>query len=92
MFYSPALLSIDAAIAGEGIALAKGKWVQDDLSAGRLVQPFEDILHSEFDYYLVYPKGTTSARVTLFRKWLFEMQGLCVVSKISSTTNSIAHS
>ena len=92
MFYSPALLSIDAAIAGEGIALAKGKWVQDDLSAGRLVQPFEDILHSEFDYYLVYPQGTTSARVTLFRKWLFEMQGLCVVSKISSTTNSIAHS
>ena len=34
MFYTPALLAIDAAIAGEGIALAKGKWVQDDLSAG----------------------------------------------------------
>ena len=92
MFYTPALLAIDAAIAGEGIALAKGKWVQDDLSAGRLVQPFKDILHSEFDYYLVYPQGTASARVTLFRQWLFETQGLPVVSEISSTANSIANS
>ena len=92
ILYTPALLAIDAAVAGEGIALAKGKWVQDDLSAGRLVQPFEDILHSEFDYYLVYPQGTASSRVTLFRKWLFEMQGLCVVSEISSTATSNAHS
>jgi LysR family glycine cleavage system transcriptional activator len=92
MFYTPALLAIDAAIAGEGIALAKGKWVQDDLSAGRLVQPFEDFLHSEFDYYLVYPQGTASAKVTLFRQWLFETQGLPVLSEISSTANSIANS
>lgn len=92
MFYTPALLAIDAAIAGEGIALAKGKWVQDDLSAGRLVQPFEDILHSEFNYYLVYPQGAASTKVTIFRQWLFETQGLPVLSEISSSTNSIAHS
>ena len=91
MFYTPALLAIDAAIAGEGIALAKEKWVQDDLSAGRLVQPFEDVLHSEFNYYLVYPQGAASAKVTIFRQWLFEMQGLHVVSEISLTANSITH-
>jgi len=92
MFYTPALLAIDAAIAGEGIALAKEKWVQDDLSAGRLVQPFEDVLHSEFNYYLVYPQGAASAKVTIFRQWLFETQGLPLVSEISSTANSIANS
>lgn len=80
--YTPASLAIDAAIAGEGIALAKGKWVLDDIASGRLVQPFEDSLHSEFSYYLVYPQGVPSSKVALFRKWIFELLGKPPVTQI----------
>lgn len=90
VFYTPASLAIDAAIAGEGIALAKGAWVQDDIAADRLVQPFDDIMQSEFAYYLVYPHGTPSSRVALFRTWLFETLGRNPVSQIS--TNRLAAS
>ena len=75
-YYTPASLALDAAIAAEGVALAKGKWVQDDLEAGRLVQPFDDIQQSEFSYYLVYPEGMVSPKLAMFRKWLFDTQGM----------------
>lgn len=85
VFYTPASLAIDAAIAGEGIALAKGAWVQDDIAAGRLVQPFDDIMQSTFAYYLVYPQGTLSSRLTLFRSWLFETLGRNLVTQIPAS-------
>ncbi len=69
--YSPATLAIDAAIHGDGIALAKEKWVLDDLVTGKLIKPFEESLSSPYAYFLVYPVGPVSRKIAIFRKWLF---------------------
>lgn len=86
--YTPASLAIDAAIAGEGIALAKGKWVDDDIAAGRLVKPFEEVLPSPFSYYLVYPGGAASRKLAIFRRWLLELSGAKAITAVQCNTDS----
>ena len=86
--YTPASLAIDAAIAGEGIALAKGKWVHDDILSGKLLKPFEESLPSAFSYYLVYPEGGISRKVAIFRRWLFEQEGVKAIASVPSKANS----
>jgi LysR family transcriptional regulator, glycine cleavage system transcriptional activator len=66
-------LMIQAAIDGLGVALSQDALVSDDLSAGRLVRPFDASLPTEFAYYLVYPPaGARRPKVVAFRTWLFE--------------------
>lgn len=63
---------IQAAIQGEGVALARSALVEDDLKAGQLVKPFEISLPVEFAYYVVYPEQHLSRpKVKAFRDWLF---------------------
>ena len=64
-------LAIQAAIQGEGVALARTALVEDDLLAGRLVQPFEISLPGVWSYYVVCPhKHLERKRVAAFREWL----------------------
>ena len=59
-----------AALAGSGMALLPRLLVQDDLAAGRLVQPFRVRYLADDAYYLVYPEARRfDARVALFRDW-----------------------
>lgn len=69
--FNQTTLAIQAAIEGQGVALANRMLVADDLAAGRLIKPFELSLDMEFTFYLVYPE-TTAQRPTLaaFRDWL----------------------
>lgn len=46
-------IAIDAAIAGQGIALGRLPLVADDLETGRLVRPFSDIRQSAYAYYIL---------------------------------------
>ena len=63
---------VQAAIAGEGVALGRGALVADDLASGRLVQPFVLSLPAPFSYYVVYPrKALERPKVKAFRDWLF---------------------
>jgi LysR family transcriptional regulator, glycine cleavage system transcriptional activator len=48
---------LQSAIAGQGVALGHLPFVQDDLTAGRLVRPFELAVSSQRAYYLIYPRG-----------------------------------
>ena len=65
--------AIQAAIQGEGIALARSALVEDDLLAGRLVQPFDISLPGVWSYYVVCPhKHLERKRVAAFRQWLLE--------------------
>lgn len=68
----PSHLVIDAAIDGQGVALVKKNWVQQDLAAGRLVRLFPDLsLPVEHAYYLVYPQErSTDARIQSFVQWM----------------------
>lgn len=65
---------LQAAIDGQGLALARSVMVKDDLAAGRLVRPFAD---KGVDcpltqaYYIVYrPECAELAKVKAFRNWL----------------------
>ncbi|MEQ9607305.1 MAG: LysR substrate-binding domain-containing protein, partial [Kiloniellaceae bacterium] len=63
-------LAIEAAIAGQGVALADQFLVAEDLACGRLVKLCDHAV-ADWDYYLVTPEGKPqSAPVTAFRMWL----------------------
>ena len=71
-FYEHTLL-IEAAIQGQGVALAGRVVVADELLAGRLVRPFgpEYGTRLDFSYYLVRrPQVAETSRVVAFRDWL----------------------
>jgi len=70
--YSDSALLLQAAMAGQGVALARRVLVADDLAAGRLVRLFDVTLPGEYAYYVVTPShGRIPAKVRLFRDWLF---------------------
>lgn len=63
---------MQAAMDGQGVAVARIPLIAAELAAGRLVRPFELAL-TGFGYYLVYPPGSlVRPRVRLFRDWLLE--------------------
>jgi LysR family glycine cleavage system transcriptional activator len=66
-----ASMVIDAAIDGQGIALARTTLVASDLINGRLVRPFPEALRLTNTYWIVCPKATsTLPKITIFRDWL----------------------
>ncbi len=65
-------MTIQAALQGDGVALARSALVEDDLKAQRLVRPFELSLPVEFAYYVVYPEEHLHRpKVKALRDWLF---------------------
>lgn len=74
-----ATLAIDAAVAGEGIAMASRLLVQKDIETGRLIQIFPDSLRSASDYYIVAPNRTKDRLATkAVWKWLIELRNRTV--------------
>jgi len=73
-FSNDAML-VEAALAGQGVALVTGALVEGELAAGRLVRPFPPSVfeRTDFRYSIVYPeRQRTTAKVQAFRDWLFE--------------------
>ena len=71
--FSNSNLVVQAAIAGEGVALGRSVLVADDLVAGRLVRSFDMSLPGEFAYYVVCPDTDAKhPKVEAFRKWLLD--------------------
>jgi len=71
--FSMKSLALQAAIEGQGVALASSVLVADDLVAGRLVVPFDVSVCDplDFAYYIVVPKRTACLpKVAAFRSWL----------------------
>ena len=56
-----ASMVIDAAVDGQGVALARTTLAAWDLINGRLVRPFEAALRLSKSYWIVCPKATSSA-------------------------------
>lgn len=62
-----------AAMADQGIALARSSLVHEELSDGRLVKLFDIVLRSPINYYLVCPKETEDTpEISAFRDWITE--------------------
>ena len=66
-----ASMLIDAAVDGQGIALARTALAAWDLINGRLVRPIDVSLRMSNTYWIVCPKATSSVpKIATFRKWL----------------------
>ncbi len=69
--FSHASMAIEAAIAGQGVALGRSSLVDRDLAEGRLTCPFGPRFRSPFSYWLVAaPGGLTPPRVQALVGWL----------------------
>jgi LysR family glycine cleavage system transcriptional activator len=66
-----ASMAIDAAIDGQGVALARSALAAWDTIAGRLVRPFAVTLPATFAYWIVCPKATAKLpKIAAFTGWL----------------------
>ncbi|MGX9431529.1 MULTISPECIES: transcriptional regulator GcvA [Bradyrhizobium] len=66
-----ASMVIDAAINGQGIALARTTLAAWDLINGRLVRPFPEALRLSKTYWIICPKATAAQpKIVTFRDWL----------------------
>jgi LysR family glycine cleavage system transcriptional activator len=64
-------LLLEAALAGEGVALARSLFALDDLASGRLVRLFDVTVRDNYAYYLTWHiAAPLSAPGEAFRDWL----------------------
>jgi LysR family glycine cleavage system transcriptional activator len=69
--YDSAQLVLDAAAAGQGVAILVDLLADADLESGRLVRPFEITAPSPWTYYLVTrPEDDAEPHIQAFREWL----------------------
>jgi LysR family transcriptional regulator, glycine cleavage system transcriptional activator len=71
--FNQASMTIDAAVDGQGIALARTALASSDLISGRLVRPFPQTLEAPYAFWIVCPKATTELpKISTFRGWLLK--------------------
>jgi LysR family glycine cleavage system transcriptional activator len=64
-------MAIDAAVDGQGIALARTTLAATDLISKRLLRPFAEELRLSKTYWIVCPKATAALpKIVTFRDWL----------------------
>jgi len=69
--FNQASMAIDAAIDGQGVALARTALVAWDLLAGRLARPFRLALKVPYAYWIVCPKANAELpKIASFRAWI----------------------
>lgn len=68
-----ASMLIDAAVDGQGVALARTTLAAWDLIAGRLVRPVDARLKLKSTYWIVYPKpAAATPKIATLRRWLVD--------------------
>jgi LysR family transcriptional regulator, glycine cleavage system transcriptional activator len=66
-----ASMLIDAAVDGQGVALARTALAAWDLINGRLIRPFDLSLRMSNTYWIVCPKATAALpKIKMFHEWL----------------------
>lgn len=64
------------AAAGHGLALVHLGFVTQEFKEGKLIQPFDVMASTGFNYYLVYPEaGRLPRKTALFRDWILAEAG-----------------
>lgn len=62
-----------AALAGQGLAMLTPALWQNELAAGKLVQPFGVVAFKDESYWLTYrPEQRLIRKIALFRQWVLE--------------------
>ena len=71
--FSEALMALQAAIDGQGVALGQGILVEYDIAAGRLMRPLATEASLRLSYYLIHPhQAAEHPGFALFRQWLVD--------------------
>jgi LysR family glycine cleavage system transcriptional activator len=64
-------LAYSAALAGQGVGLLHTALTVDEIAAGHLVRPFDELVREDMGYHVVYPSvSRNDPRVAGFRDWL----------------------
>lgn len=72
-FFTQMDMVLQAAVEGQGVALARSQLVTDDLRAGRLIRPFENEMPAPLAYYFVCREDSLrSNKVSVFRDWVLD--------------------
>jgi len=73
LLLSDSAMLLEAAAAGEGVALARSLFAIDDLASGRLIRPFQGAVEDHFSYYVLWHGGAPLNPIaSAFREWLHE--------------------
>lgn len=71
MNFSQTSLALDAAIAGQGVALVSHIFAADEIAAGRLCRPFECSVAGDYGFYVVMPRKPRKPEIVeRMREWL----------------------
>jgi LysR family glycine cleavage system transcriptional activator len=72
--FSHSAMVLQAAIHGQGVALAHNVLARPDINSGRLIVPFNHVLISKDAYYLVCRDNQTDlGKIAAFRQWMIEL-------------------
>jgi len=76
LVFDTALLAVQYALSGEGLALVDLNLFREDIASGRLVRPFDVTLDEGYGYYLItHPEALSDTAIAMFRSWLIEHFG-----------------
>jgi LysR family glycine cleavage system transcriptional activator len=69
--FSSSLMTLQAAAAGQGVALASSALLADDLATGRLIRPFGDLsVQGPYGFFIVCPNAIADReKMVAFRNW-----------------------
>jgi len=74
--FDTAILAVQYALSGEGLALVDPNLFGEEIRNGRLVRPFDISVDDGYGYYLItHPEGLGDTAIALFRSWLIERFG-----------------
>ena len=76
LVFDTAVLAVQYALSGEGIALVDGYLYGDYIRTGQLVRPIDNIHYDGIgDYLTTHPEALSDTAIALFRSWLIERFG-----------------
>jgi DNA-binding transcriptional LysR family regulator len=83
--FDTAILAVQYALSGEGLALVDPNLFGEEIRGGRLVRPFDISVDDGYGYYLItHPEGLGDTAIALFRSWLIERFGSGTVASQSN--------
>jgi len=85
LVFDTAVLAVQYALSGQGLALVDTNLFAEEIRTGRLVKPFDVALDHGYGYYLItHPEGLGDTAIALFRSWLIERFGTRVAASDTS--------
>jgi DNA-binding transcriptional LysR family regulator len=76
MVFDTAMLAVQYAASGDGLALVDANLFAAEIAEGRLVRPFDTMLDDGYGYYLItHPDGLGDMAIAFFRSWLIQRFG-----------------